>query len=400
LILLENHLIFILDTSESNNFVSPSATREDFTIGMTERCRKVLQPLPLTPKFILSQPSQENSSSKSVKTTTTAIYDADGKTFITSMIKETDTRNVSGNFISAKSIDLQSPTVVAHANKKPSYLNLACCVNGYSNYMNYDSAERKEINKSREASPVPPFIVSSSTRQQRHNEVHSTPPMTTIRKESQNFRSSNVTKKFSDFNIHSGEKDTTDNIGRTPVEIKKSFIQQRVEKLYGTSNILTNNASNGTKHHITESIEKKSIITETSPSSSLPVMKHLRPEFANRLQFVTSPKSNTTISVNSHSNTSELNNIKQVKEVTISPDENKNIQSSITVPPVVETNGSTKLKDESISIIQTNGKNNEIKDGHYFLRILNEEKSRILKMADETEEKLEKKQSEVRFQFQ
>lgn len=41
--------------------------------------------------------------------------------------------------------------------KKPSYLNLACSVNGYTNLTTYDSKLRQDINKSREASPIRPI---------------------------------------------------------------------------------------------------------------------------------------------------------------------------------------------------------------------------------------------------
>ncbi|XP_055689271.1 uncharacterized protein LOC129793355 isoform X2 [Lutzomyia longipalpis] len=45
--------------------------------------------------------------------------------------------------------------------KKPSYLNLACCVNGYSYLTTYDSKVRQNINKSREVSPIRPITVAS-----------------------------------------------------------------------------------------------------------------------------------------------------------------------------------------------------------------------------------------------
>lgn len=45
--------------------------------------------------------------------------------------------------------------------KKPSYLNLACCVNGYSNLTTYDSKFRQNINKSREVSPIRPITTTS-----------------------------------------------------------------------------------------------------------------------------------------------------------------------------------------------------------------------------------------------
>jgi hypothetical protein len=369
------------------NFISPSSTREDFTTGITERCRKILQPLPLVPKLILNQhqsvPSHESTSSKSVKTTTTAYFNVDGRTLITSVAKETTSNNVRENFISAKSIDLQSPTVVAHANKKPSYLNLACCVNGYSNYTNYDSAERKEINKSREASPIPPFSVSTMQQRSRNDPI-STAATSTIINESQISRMS-FTKQFNDFNI--GEKDVTDNIakGRSTVEIKKSFVQQRVEKLYGTSDVLTNNASHSTKNHNCEILEKSSNINETP---LLPVMKHLRPEFANRLQFISSPKS-------SPQPKSEIFKLDVEKQ---SCEDNSKSQSSTKVPEV--KNGVANIKDNSFSIIHDDEETRkEAKDGHYFLKLLNEEKARILKIADETEIKLKEKQSEVLFHY-
>uniref|UniRef100_A0A182NBK4 Guanylate-kinase-associated protein n=1 Tax=Anopheles dirus TaxID=7168 RepID=A0A182NBK4_9DIPT len=52
-----------------------------------------------------------------------------------------------------------SPTTTT-TNKKPSYLNLACCVNGYSNLTTYDSKLRQDINKSREVSPSRPIIAT------------------------------------------------------------------------------------------------------------------------------------------------------------------------------------------------------------------------------------------------
>ncbi|XP_035781156.1 putative uncharacterized protein DDB_G0277255 isoform X2 [Anopheles albimanus] len=55
---------------------------------------------------------------------------------------------------------LSGDTVTSQTNKKPSYLNLACCVNGYSNLTTYDSKLRQDINKSREVSPSRPIIAT------------------------------------------------------------------------------------------------------------------------------------------------------------------------------------------------------------------------------------------------
>lgn len=298
--------ILSIDTSESCNFISPSATREDFTAGIAERVRKSQTTQPLTPKLILNQPINQRTT-----TTTTAYFDIDTGKISTIVSRpppfaatETNGCYINGNtekFLATKTLDLQSPTVVAHANKKPSYLNLACCVNGYSNYTNYDSIERKEINKSREVSPIRPIITMS--RQPRSNEnLLSVPTPVTFIKQSP---LTSITKRFASLNIN--DKDTTDNAGMMngssngSVSNRKSFIQQRVEKLYGTTKILTTTTTtvknletiqhngNGTNHHVngnstnnnnnnSHSDEKEN--DEDLYMNSLPVMKHLRPEFA------------------------------------------------------------------------------------------------------------------------
>lgn len=204
-------------------------------------------------------------------------------------------------FLSTKTIDLQSPTVVAHANKKPSYLNLACCVNGYSNYTNYDSVERKEINKSREVSPIRPIITMS--RQPRSSDnLLSIPQSREVTFVKQSPLSS-ITKRFASLNINdSSSKDTTDNAVNGSLTSRKSFIQQRVEKLYGTTKILTTSTVktsetihvNGNGHHNSSYVNgnaKEMDEKENEDYTSLPVMKHLRPEFCRQLQFVqNSPK--------------------------------------------------------------------------------------------------------------
>lgn len=245
-------------------------------------------------------------------TTTTAYFDIDTGKISTIVSRpppfaatETNGCYLNGNtekFLATKTLDLQSPTVVAHANKKPSYLNLACCVNGYSNYTNYDSIERKEINKSREVSPIRPIITMS--RQPRSNEnLLSVPTPVTFIKQSP---LTSITKRFASLNIN--DKDTTDNAGMMTttavngsVSNRKSFIQQRVEKLYGTTKILTTTTTtvknsetiqhngNGTIHHHHHHVngnsnnshsEEKENDEENLYMNSLPVMKHLRPEFA------------------------------------------------------------------------------------------------------------------------
>ncbi|GAB0098274.1 disks large-associated protein 1 [Sergentomyia squamirostris] len=57
---------------------------------------------------------------------------------------------------------VESPPPGVDEPKKPSYLNLACCVNGYSHLTTYDSKLRQNINKSREVSPIRPITTYAS----------------------------------------------------------------------------------------------------------------------------------------------------------------------------------------------------------------------------------------------
>lgn len=356
------------------------------------------------------------------------------------------------SFLSTKTIELQSPQVVAHANKKPSYLNLACCVNGYSNYTNYDSIERKEINKSREVSPIRPIINSiSMSRQQRSNEnLLSAPKPVTFVKQSP---LTSITKRFASLNIN--DKDTTDNAsvvnGNGSVTNRKSFIQQRVEKLYGTTKILTTVKSsdsiqlngNGTIHHTNGSTNGSTIIVEGKENddvylNSLPVMKHLRPEFCKQLQFMNSPKkslrSNTAEngfkteqpkidqkfkSENGSSGNTNVtsqpfanNKTKEISIETLNCESVKKDSDNLPQPdvcsqqPVVlseekpvankfqETNTETEAKTLEMNS-ELKSPIAELKDGNFFLKLLNAEKSRILKVADDVEKELTQLQSDV-----
>lgn len=427
-------MFLILDTSESLNFISPSSTREDFTSGITERCRKIqhTQPLALAPKLILNQPMINRS------TTTTAYFDIDsGKISTIVSCSNQNGRYTNGSvekFLSTKTIELSSPTIVSHANKKPSYLNLACCVNGYSNYTNYDSQERREINKSREVSPIRPII--SMARQPRSNDNLLSIP--TFVKQSP---LTSITKRFAGLTLN--DKDTTDNAAMingngTTVTNRKSFIQQRVEKLYGTTKILTTTKSsdsflNGNspihQHHTTNGTTNTNGALDEKENdevnmNSLPVMKHLRPEFAKQLQFIQNspkktirpavpPKSNdltsilppttaTTIESNEISSktnllNSELNKEKIVMEPVV------NNATSVDEPDklaVVNNNCDVSNKNlMNINVMEASpsesNDSSQLKDGNYFLTILELEKTRILEKADDTEKELQQLQNDV-----
>lgn len=121
--------------------------------------------------------------------------------------------------------------------KKPSYLNLACCVNGYSNITTYDSKIRQDINKSREVSPIRPS--SSSLQYCKKNNCLAPPILLTMPnvnpKSPQSHLTSPRTSSTNSGNryIRGDNNNHTEN-GESQKECPKlSFIQQRVERLYG-----------------------------------------------------------------------------------------------------------------------------------------------------------------------
>jgi Guanylate-kinase-associated protein (GKAP) protein len=180
--------------------------------------------------------------------------------------------------------------------------------------------------------------------------------------------------------------------------------------------------------------------------NSLPVMKHLRPEFAKQLQFMNSPKKSLT-------RTSTGNFLLKSEHVTSATktDQPQNGTSGSTstvvtsnpLPPSISKNNTIQIdlsnsefvsKDREISmdrvvheakqVIESETVNNncvvskkissenlngnskmepahmESKDGHYFLRLLHTEKTRILKLAQDLEDELFQLQSDVSHHLQ
>lgn len=228
--------------------------------------------------------------------------------------------------------------------------------------------------------------------------------------------------------------------GNGAVSNRKSFIQQRVEKLYGTTKILTTVKTkesiqvngNGT-HHTNGSATNGSVNgkvyekeNEEDSLHSLPVMKHLRPEFCKQLQFMNSPKKslrtsqvdvktdtvfngNNFKSENGESGNTSLTSVigkpanktndisKDLVNSELVKEDNKNLASEFVIRPESTSLSQEKAKITSSSInnlIQSSSKdivmesqsNGVVKNGHYFLGIMNAQKTRILKIADETEQ--------------
>ncbi|KAB0803276.1 hypothetical protein PPYR_00246 [Photinus pyralis] len=173
---------------------------------------------------------------------------------------------------------------------------------------------------------------------------------------------------------------------------QKSFIQQRVERLYGPgalaqgffitkrqksrsseseSDKSISNINNSEKHSQSMSDKffeidhSESSIKQSTSSPTLPVLRHLRPEFRAQLPIISPKKCNDVP-----------------------------LHKSITVPTLNEENKLNGHRKET-DVSKENGTSHEecaddtIKDGHYFLRILEAETVRLLRMADKVEKELE-----------
>ncbi|XP_058062027.1 uncharacterized protein LOC131212251 [Anopheles bellator] len=129
------------DTSGELNFLTPISGKDitrEFTAGIKERC---MVPV-INCQAVTSVLDPVTGHISTVLTTTAAAASPVGAQQQQPLLSN-------GDSIAASQV-----------NKKPSYLNLACCVNGYSNLTTYDSKLRQDINKSREVSPSRPIIAT------------------------------------------------------------------------------------------------------------------------------------------------------------------------------------------------------------------------------------------------
>lgn len=431
----------------------------------------------------MQQPKQQQNYQAPV--TSTAYFDINSGKINTILSKAGSDYSNGGYFYgngseySEQTIELAAPQINSNT-KKPSYLNLACCVNGYSDFTSY---------KSREVSPNRPIIMS---RQQRSNDNLMTVPNVNYVRTSP---LASMTKRFTALTMQDG-KDQVDNASNSAEKIlsRKSFIQQRVEKLYGsqentspkiisyvtrrsTDTLIVTNGTNGTNGHTnghtngtngSQTDEKENEENEEN-LNSLPVMRLLRPEFCKQLQFsspkkslLTSSKSNncvttTTTITNTKSaaikTSYSVDTIESESEKVMEKERDRNSEPSITclnsnsnsnvtcldrqISSYLENSQNLKnlnlveklnncqnnkmvVSDQDISMenkenckengTEMNGVENGHanleekpaavkKDGHYFLDILDRERSRLLHMADVTENDMKTVQEKVRFSF-
>ncbi|VVD00871.1 unnamed protein product, partial [Leptidea sinapis] len=385
--------------------------------------------------------------------------------------------------------------------KKPSYLNLACSVNGYTNLTTYDSKLRQDINKSREASPIRPITHNYQYRSENNSLLvpvpvsankllvptfvpHDTstnltpkappkahtdpflaapshaymaaenkqlkndflgPTMTTtshsyISTESKNFASSMLQKdevdnakespfksSYSESNFrqtvasngkesrfssesytissngHSKRVEITKENGEQLTSPMKSFIQQRVERLYGPgalaqgffnqkrhkfksnseeddSKVLSEKSLNCTSDRLPtprcsdDSFDSENSSPTKEDPSVLPVLRHLRPEFRAQLP-VMSPRKSPKPDISPQKEDIPKLKTEDSFEVT-------NYVSVISLDDSVKENGLNGA---------TNGE--MAKDAHYFLALEKKETERLIALAvgaEKERENLEK----------
>ncbi|XP_060521790.1 uncharacterized protein LOC132699207 isoform X2 [Cylas formicarius] len=178
---------------------------------------------------------------------------------------------------------------------------------------------------------------------------------------------------------------------------EQTSIQKRVERLYGPGALAQCFVSpRPKKHHSHESedreaedrhsksltdkllddIGRETSMKQSSSSPSLPVLRHLRPEFRAQLPIISGRKSTQTSMQKSltvpklHSEGANVNGHSNINE------EQRHVSD---VTTAVKENGCSK---QSLNEVGEN------KNGYYFLRILDEQTSRLSELADKVESEL------------
>lgn len=235
------------DTSGSLNFPTPISVKDitrEFTANIRERCtlRSPLQP----------QPQRTITTTTTTATAASAYVNLDPRTggVVRMVLSPPEADELQPQ--SHSNINSTTNIVVVEAvEKKPSYLNLACCVNGYSNLTTYDSKIRQDINKSREVSPIRPST-SSLQYCKRNNSLaapvlHTMPltkqPATTAKATptkyatllgETNNNNNNNNGSLKNGHLENGDLAYCNGSAATHGNsTTSSFIQQRVERLYG-----------------------------------------------------------------------------------------------------------------------------------------------------------------------
>lgn len=224
---------------------------------------------------------------------------------------------------------------------------------------------------------------------------------------------------FSDTSILNGsnveiEQQTTN----TSSSSEKSFIQQRVERLYGPGALaqgfffkrsvtklnVTDNSFNKFSNNSDNSTDN--VNTEES-LKNLPVLRHLRPEFRAQLPVVSSrkptdgteqvikPLRRISPAPRKTEQQSKICKTSHVSEI-VAESSNQHNNSIASIPdqqpaapkvvlPVLETSASSSNVAKQMQELE---KTTEEKNGHYFLKLLKQETDRLLSLAASAEAEL------------
>ncbi|KAH8407544.1 hypothetical protein KR222_005181, partial [Zaprionus bogoriensis] len=461
----------ISDTSGSLNFPTPISVKDitrEFTANIRERCtlRSPLQPQP-----------QRTITGTGIGATTTTTATAPASAYVnldhrTGGLRMVLSPPAAAVVAAADELSLQhtpqqqqqqqqlnpGSLVVDAVEKKPSYLNLACCVNGYSNLTTYDSKIRQDINKSREVSPIRPST-SSLQYCKRNNSLaapvlHSMPltkqPATSARVTLIGEANKHSMNNISNNNNNSSSSSCNNNNNNNNNGLKNghlenghgdlaycngsgttsSFIQQRVERLYGPG-ALAQGFYSPKKHSSSLSPVQRQHKQSQSQSSACsgdeltrkfkqlspskdygefrkklhnnctqraqhtelassaqngdvdpPVFRHLSHEFRAQLPTVSPKRCVPRLSpapevllpamVNGNGNGSARQLELELEPLDVVDHEPLKIAASLSSPPE-RYNSTTKISAGAVAPAE--------KDGNYFLKILKDEQVRLLALA-------------------
>lgn len=338
-----------------------------------------------------------------------------------------DYTNSFNNINNYNQIKITTPTTTkttTPTNYTPSYLNLACCVNGYSNLTTYDSIFRKNLNKSPTPIAIPTTKEPARSNFLNTMDHHNQSSMDTVDRSTTTTKYDLITK-------------ITTNTNSTSKVETKSFVQQRVERLYGADalaqGILSPRPVKTTTY--TNGTTKSTTLHNTSAdenSFDLPVFRHLRPEFRAQLPVSVSPKKEVNktqsspllIITNNNNNTSNTNNnlkpqlqiiqsdLLEEKQHTNGTTLNSNSKSLFVASEEEEeeeekmtqkaANGTASTSDTTVTTNLTSSTDKTaslttpsqpsskiVKDGNYFLQLVEAEQSRLLNLAKNIENELD-----------
>ncbi|XP_076632142.1 uncharacterized protein LOC143347113 [Colletes latitarsis] len=223
---------------------------------------------------------------------------------------------------------------------------------------------------------------------------------------------------FSETSILNGSAEVDSQVLNSSSNSEKSFIQQRVERLYGPGALAqvfffkrSTSRLNASNSSFNKSSNNNDVSTDNANTEeslkNLPVMRHLRPEFRAQLPVV-SPRRPTDGSEQI------LKPLQRVTPVSRKADQKPKILTPSNLDRSIAENKTQKLNSSTASIpdqqpaapkvvlpvlepsaSSTNvakqaqeAEKDEEKDGHYFLKLLKQETDRLLSLAASTEAEL------------